>query len=166
MKFCLNRTARNAMMRQDKTIQWLLAGYLALLMPLCCCYASVATECSTPVNESVERAQAHHEQDHGEHASKHEGGHDHQEPIDDHNKCDPSCPGHDNGPCDCECDNSGLRSFTIQQPTSIDALLGFSHLVPTFLTIAFCEQVGPNEPATNPPLRLTSLVRMHCALIV
>lgn len=166
MKFCLNRMARNAMMRLDKTIQWLLAGYLALMMPLCCCYASVATECSTPVNESAERSQAHHEHEHGEHASKHDGGHDHQAPSDDHNKCDQSCPGHDNGPCDCECDNSGLESFTIQKPASIDALLGFSHLVSPLLTIALSEQVGPNEPATKPPLPLTSLMRMHCALIV
>lgn len=166
MKLWLNRMARNAMMRLDKTIQWLLAGYIALLMPLCCCYASVATECSTPVNESAERAPAHHEHEHGEHASNQDGGHDHQAPNDDHDKCAPSCPGHDNGPCDCECDNSGLRSFTIQQSTSIDALLGFSHVVTHFLTIALSEQVGPNEPATNPPLPLTSLVRMHCALIV
>lgn len=154
------------MMRQHKAIQWLLAGYLALLMPLCCCYATVASECSTPVNESAVRSQAHHEHEHGEHASKHDGGHDHQTPTDDHQESNPSCPGHDDGSCDCECDNSGLGSFTVQKPVSIDVSLGFSHLVPPLLTIALSAQVCPNEPATNPPPPLTSLVHMHCALIV
>ena len=154
------------MMRQHETIQWVLAGYLALMMPLCCCYASVATECSTPVNDSTVLSQAHHEHDHGEHTSKHNGGHDKQAPAHNHQESNPSCPGHDDGSCDCECDNSGLGSFTIQKSVSIDVSLGFSLVVPPWLTIALSEQVRQNKPAANLPLPLTSLVRMHCALIV
>lgn len=154
------------MLGLHKTIQWLLVGYLALLMPLCCCFASVATECSTPVNESALLSQVHHEHEHGEHTSKHDGGHDHQAPADNHQESNPSCPGHDDGSCDCECDNSGLGSFTVQKPVAIDISLGFSLVVPPLPTITLSEQVRPNKPAANLPLPLTSLVRMHCALIV
>ncbi len=154
------------MMGPHGTIQLLLAGYMALLMPLCCCYASVATECCIPADESAVRLQARHEHDHGEHAHEHDGGHQHQAPTDDHHKCDPSCPGHDEGSCDCGCDNPGHRSFTVEKPASIDASLGLSHVVFPWLTLAVIEQVGPNRPATNPPRPPTSLVRMHCALIV
>ena len=161
-----NRLSGKTMMGPHGTIQLLLAGYMALMMPLCCCYASSAAECCTRADESTVRLQAHHEHDHGEHAHKHDGGHQHQTPADDHQKCDPSCPGHDNGSCDCGCDNPGHRSFTVEKPASLDMTLGFSPVVLPWLTPRLNEQVRPNRPATNPPRPPTSLVRMHCALIV
>ena len=154
------------MMGPHGTLRWLFAVYMALLMPLCCCYASSAVECCTPADESTVRSQGHHEHEHGERAPKHDGGHDHQAPADDHYQCDPSCPGHDNDSCDCGCDNQAHRFFTVEKSAPIDTSLGFSHVVLPWLTLALSEQVGPNRPATNPPRPPTSLVRMHCALIV
>ncbi len=154
------------MMGPHGTVRWLLAGYMALLMPLCCCYASSAAECCTPADESTVRSQAPHEHDHAERAPKHDGGHDHQAPADDQNKCEPTCPGHDNDSCDCGCDNPGHHSFTVEKSASNDASLGFSLVVLPWLTPLLNEQVRPNTPATNPPRPPTSLVRMHCALIV
>lgn len=161
-----NRLSGKTMMGPHGTIRWLLAGYMALLMPLCCCYGSVAPESCEPADESTVHSQGHHEREHGERASKHDGGHEHQAPADDQHKCDPSCPGHDNGSCDCGCDNPGHRTFAVEKPASIDASLGFSHVVPSWLTRALSEQVRSNRPATCPPRPPTSLVRMHCALIV
>ncbi|MEE8156348.1 MAG: hypothetical protein V3T53_15445, partial [Phycisphaerales bacterium] len=74
--------------------------------------------------------------------------------------------GSDDGSCDCGCDDPGHGSFTVQTPASIDASLGFSHVVLPWLTPALSEQVRANKPVTNPPRPPTSLVRMHCALIV
>ena len=162
----LNKLSWKPMMGPHGTIRLLLAGYMALLMPLCCCYASSAAECCTRAAESAVRSQAHHEHEHGERAPKHDGGHDHQAPADGHHDCDPSCPGHDEGSCDCGCDNPGHHSCTVEKPASIDASLGFSHVVLPWLALALTKQVGPNRPATNPPRPPTSLVRMHCALIV
>ena len=162
----MNRLAWNAMIGPHGTIRWLLAAYMALMMPLCCCYASVAAESCAPAEESNVQAQMGHEHNHGERAPKHDGGHDHQAPADDHHKCDPSCPGHDDGSCDCGCDNPGHHSFTVEKPASIDASIGFSPVVLPLLTLALSKQVRINEPATNAPRPPTSLVRMHCALIV
>ena len=162
----LNRLVWNAMMEPHGTIRWLLAVYMALLMPLCCCYASSAAECCTPADESNVQSQTVREHDHGEYAHEHDGGHDRQTPAEDHDQCDPSCPGHDDGSCDCGCDNPGLHSFTVEKPASIDASIGFSLVVLPWLTPRLNEQVRPNRPATNPPRPPTSLVRMHCALIV
>ncbi len=159
------------MMRPYGTLRLIFAGYMALLMPLCCCYASVATECCAPADESTVRSQVRHEHDHGEGSHQHDGrGDDQQTPADHHRTSDPSCPGHDDGSddgsCDCGCDDPGHGSFTVQTPASIDASLGFSHVVLPWLTPPFNEQVRPNEPATNPPRPPTSLVRLHCALLV
>ena len=162
----MNRLAWNAMMEPHGTIRLLLAGYMAFLMPLCCCYASSASERCAPVDESNVQSQTVREHDHGEHAHEHDGGHDRQSPADDHDQCDPSCPGHDDGSCDCGCDTPGHRFFAVEKPVSIDASLGLSHVVPALLTPALSEQVRPKRPATNPPRPPTSLVRMHCALIV
>lgn len=161
-----NRLSGKTMMGPHGTIRWFLAGYMALLMPLCCCYASAAAESCAAADESTVRSQGHHEREHGARASRHDRGHEHQAPAEDHHKCDPSCPGHDNGACDCGCDNSGHHSFTVQKPTSIDTSLGFSHVVLPWLTSPLTEPVRPNRSATNPPRPPTSLVRMHCALIV
>ncbi len=149
-----------------RTIQWILAGYLALLMPLCCCFASGATERCAPADDSNVLSQTVREHDHGELAHQHDGGHDRQTPADHHDQCDPSCPGHDDGSCDCGCDAPGHHAFTIEKSASVDTSLGFSHVLVPWLTLAPSEQVRPNRPATNPPRPPTSLVRMHCALIV
>jgi hypothetical protein len=163
-----NRLSGRTMMGPHGTIRLLFAGYMALLMPLCCCYASVATERCAPADESTVRSQVPHEHDHGEHAHEHDGGHEHQAPTDDRHKCDPSCPGHDNGSCDCGCDDPGHRFFTVEKPASIDMTLGFLPVVLPWLTPPLNEQVRvrPTRPATNPPRPPTSLVRMHCALII
>ena len=161
-----NRLSGKTMMGPHGTIQLLLAGYMALLMPLCCCYGSVAPECSAPTGKSTIQSQTRPEHNHREHAHEHDGGHEHQAPADDHHKCGTSCPGHDDGSCDCGCDNPGHHFFTVEQSVSIDTSLGFSHVVLPWLTLALTKQVGPNRPATSPPHPPTSLVRMHCALIV
>ena len=151
-----------------KTLRWLAAVYMAVLMPFCCCYTSVYAVDPVP-SPSHDHAEPGH--DHGRRSAA-DAGHRHeshdvhgqQAPCGPKHSCDPGSHDHE-GECDCGC-SSGPAAFTVEAPHAADlAFTSAPALVPIIdsapvrhkvmiRTAALCRK--PN----------TSLLRQHCALIV
>ncbi len=141
-----------------------MALYLAFGLPLCCCQISAASACCSPVAPSDaaiplaadDHAHDEHHHDHGDQQQDELPGND--QPSSPANPCD-----HDES-ADCECD--GTRSILIETSVAMDfpvfAVAVVNLISP--LTIVNRLIVRPLvNSAVGPP---TSLVRMHCALII
>ncbi len=158
-----------AMIVPHATFRWIMTGYLAVLLPVCCCYTSALAGPNAPPHDHAE-----HVNDHGHHgavvAGNHHEPHDlqgQQAPPGPNHPCDPESHDH-GGECDCGC-SSGPDVFTPGAP-------GAS--VASDLTInSEVAVVGVIDPAplrrtaiiSTPATRhkaCTSLLQLHCALIV
>ena len=148
------------MIGKQRTFRLLMVMYMALMIPMCCCFSSAwAAACCVP-EQAQEQPHAERPHDHGhhEHDEKHlEGDRDNDEPIPTHE---------DDGSCDCGCDSSMDRTT----PTKVTANPFWSittvQCLPNevfqprqrFQDLCLHQQAFP--PTCN------SLLRQHCALLV
>ncbi len=144
-----------------------LALYLAFALPWCCCRMSAAAACcesADPPDATASRTvDAHvregHHHDHGDHHHQHGD----QAPESDQAPS-PTGPSDHDDSCDCGCEAVGSllleKSVTIDYPVlTVAAVTWVASLAPLYRP-----SVRPLAArATGPP---TSLVRMHCALII
>lgn len=135
--------ARSAILRR------LLAILIALWMPACLCQAE--TDAAAP-SHPVERGQ-HQDGDDGS-----------DNPSDDHDHC----PGHDHNKSGCECPQLTATLAKADQNlngslATIVAIVSWTHC-DWPLPASRC--VGCTRPFSAVPRPPTSLLRMHCALIV
>ena len=159
-----NRSRRHVlseMIGKHRTFQLVMAMYMALMIPLCCCFSSAwADTCcapeQAPLQSHVDRP---HDHGHHDHDEKHPGGNqdNNGKPIPSHE--------HD-GSCDC------LYASSMDRPTSsqasgdliwsVFAVQLLPHKVQQ-LTYYFQDlsfRQGAIPPSCN------SLLRQHCAQIV
>ena len=158
------------MIGQQCTIRFLTAAYVAVAMPLCCCYgATFAGERGTPSNVV---SQHHHDEpghDHGRHPGDHDGNHGHSRAGQE----EPTAPGHDHpqghDSCDCNCEGSAT-DVTIPPNTAPDAPQ--LDLAAIQCPYDFISSHGaklwslPMLQCADLPPPCNSLVLQHCALVV
>ena len=152
------------MVLRNSTTRVLLALYLAFGRRLCCCHLLAAAACCAPAGNhesTVSRAADTHV--HDDH--HHDGAHQHGERArpDDHAPY-PILPCDHDDSCYCGCDgNSSLlveKSVTIDSPVFAFGSVNWISLV----TTVHQPSVRPLAIGSiGPP---TSLLRMHCALII
>lgn len=149
------------MIGKYRTFRWLMAMYMVLMIPLCCCFSSAwATACCAP---DLAQLQSHvegpHDHGHHDHGEKHpDGGRDNNgKPIPSHE--------HD-GSCDCGCESSMDRTTPSQASEDLTWSVFAVQLLPhkvQQLTYYFQDlsfRQGAIPPSCN------SLLRQHCAQIV
>lgn len=146
------------------TTRVLLASYLAFGLPLCCCHLSAAAECCAPVGQpeaTVSRTVDAHVHDGHDHAQQHQ--HEGQAPADD-DAPNPIVPCDHDDSCNCGCD--AVEALVAEKSVTIDYPV---------LTVATVSWISPITTVHRPSVRpltihvtgpRTSLVRMHCALII
>ncbi len=158
------------MIASHATFRWLMAWYLAVLMPVCCCFTSVVAAHQKQPGSLPDHAELAH--DHGDHGgvgaesrhAPHEPSQGQQAPLEDSHPCGPGSHEHD-GECDCGC-SSGPDLFAVEAPPA--AHLTFTP-APAFVPIidsAPLRQIAMIRTATPCNIRNTSLLRLRCALIV
>ena len=141
-----------------------LAMYLAFGLPFCCCQVSADSVCCSPdasADATVSRTVDDHvhpgnHQDHGRQHQDQSPGND-QPP-------DPTAPCDHDDSCECGCDK--VDSLFIDQSITIGFPLFSSATVSWIPTVTTGLRPSARRLAicgTGPP---TSLVRMHCALIL
>ncbi len=145
------------------TFRWVMTGYLAVLLPVCCCYTSALAGPIAPPHDHVNHGHNHgaRNHDHGQQSGNPPA------PLGDHHPCDPATHDHE-GECDCGC-SSGPDVFTLGAPgASVASDLTFD------LEAAVVGVIDPaplrhtaiiSTPATR-HRACTSLLQLHCALIV
>ena len=151
------------------TFRWVMTGYLAVLLPFCCCYTSALAGESTTPGPPHDYA----EQDHHGGASV---GHHHEEgqvgdggyvPFGDDDPCNPGSHDHE-GECDCGC-SSGPDVFTPGAPggsAASDLTFNLEAAVVGVIDPAPLRRTAIiSTPATR-HRACTSLLQLHCALIV
>ena len=157
------------MLARVPTFRWLLSSYLAVVVPVCCCYTSaLAGESTTP-------GPLHDHAEHGQRGAAsvghhHEGGQvgngGHVPSGDDH-PCNPGSHDHE-GECDCGC-SSGPDVFTPGAPgASVASDLTFD-LEAAVVGVIDPAQLRHTAIISTPATRhraCTSLLQLHCALIV
>lgn len=150
------------MIGKHRTFRLLMAVYMALMIPLCCCFSSAwADGCCTPEQAELQTSvEQPHDHDHGHH------DHDDQQPDGDQDN-DDQVPSHDqDGSCDCGCDSSMDRPI----PTKATENLNWSFVVVQYLPFEILQpshrfQASYFRKQAYPPT-CNSLLRLHCALIV
>ena len=148
------------------TMRLLLTLYLAFGLPLCCCHLSAAAACCAPAGQPdatvIPAADAHAHNGH-HHDDAHQHQHGDEAPADEHAP-DSTIPCDHDDSCKCGCD--GSRSLLVEKSVAVDypvlAVAAVRWISP--ITTVHRPSVRPLAiGATGPP---TSLVRMHCALII
>ncbi len=135
------------------TYRWLVAAYMALLMPLCCCYSSALATSSTAPHQHTQTATGH---DHGHHAEARLPAHHHDQPQ----------PDQPDGPCDCGCSGPDGPVFAIEKTLQLDWTVQALPLSLARVLAVSCwspPAIQVTAPLARPP---DSLLRLHCALIV
>ena len=139
---------------------------LAFALPLCCCRISAAAVCCSPAgppDATASRTLNDHVHDghHHDHGDQHQ--HRDEAPADDQPPSPASPCDHDES-CDCGCDET--RTRVVEKSVTIDYPV---------LAVAAISWISPVATVRRPSIRpfaigatrpCTSLVRMHCALIV
>ena len=150
-----------AMSGRQRPIRVLMAVYMALMLPLCCCYTSAwATACCTPRQADTRRsAEGLHDHGHRDHDHQHpEGSQDPGVPAPAHQHGDESC--------DCGCDGVADRLTSLEASdnlTSSALAVQCSHHQVLRIVRRQLLQI-PRSAAI--PLPCNSLLQQHCALIV
>ncbi len=157
------------MLARVPTFRWFLSSYLAVVVPVCCCYTSaLAGESTTP-------GPLHDHAEHGQRGAA-SVGHHHEEgqvgyggyvPSGDDHPCNPGSHDHE-GECDCGC-SSGPDVFTPGAPgASVASDLTFD-LGAAVVGVIDPAQLRHTAIISTPATRhraCTSLLQLHCALIV
>ena len=157
------------MFRLRKTLRWLTAVYVAVLLPFCCCYTPASAR--VPVSPEPLQDQAEPGHDHDHHGAAGTGHHrephdlpGHQAPSGNDHPCDPGSHDHE-GECDCGC-SSGPAAFTLDAPPATHlTLTAAGAFVPIIDSFPFGQvsMIQAAAPCNQPN---TSLLQLHCALIV
>ena len=140
------------------TFRWLMAVYIGLLMPMCCCYTSASA--GSPATPDSLHDHAEHVHDHG-----HPAKHDDQAAGNNHDPDRPGSGQHD-GSCDCGCVGPDHQAFTVEKPVGLDWTV--QAVQPSIGIVLQAPRrslplIRSAAPAPRPP---TSLLRLHCALVV
>lgn len=160
-------TRVSIMARHSCTTRVLLALYMSFGLPLCCCHQSAAaTTCCVPTDEpeamvsQVVDAHVHDNHSH-DYAPQHQHGD--QAPVDDHAP-DPTIPcDHDDS---CNCGGAETRSLLLEKSVTIDYSVFEVAAVSWISPITTVHRLSVRPFAIGITMPLTSLVRLHCALII
>lgn len=140
-----------------------IAALLLVAVPFCCCEGQAVVRALGTLSGVYSVAvSGHHHQSEGEH------GQDHSRP---HNGCTPGSDGHsapcdDDGPCDCAQHKQAKQ--VPESPTTLDLSGTVVHMLPSldlgfWIPEAPVRTVSSDAAIPRPP---TSLLRLHCALII
>lgn len=165
---CVDGTNGFPMALRSGTSRVFLALYLAFGLPLCCCQILAAAACCSPSGPS-QAAVFRAVDDHAHDGHHHDHGNQHRDEIPgDDPTPSPAIPCDHDGSCKCECD--GTRPLLIEKSITIDctvlggAAVGWALPV---TTVSYLSVRPLAISAAEPPkLSSSSLVRMHCALII
>ncbi len=144
------------------TFRWVMTGYLAVLLPVCCCYTSALAGPNAPPH------------DHGHHGAV-GAGHQHephhllgqQAPPGHNDPCDPRSHDHE-GECDCGCSSGPdvVTPVAPGAPVASDLTFNLEAAVVGVIDPAPLRHTAIiSTPATR-HRACTSLLQLHCALIV
>ena len=150
------------------TFRWVLTGYLAVLLPVCCCYSSaLAGESTTPGPPHDHAEKGHHGAatvGHHEEGQVGDGGY---VPFGDDDPCNPGSHDHE-GECDCGC-SSGPDVFTPGAPggsAASDLTFDLEAAVVGVVDPAPLRRTAIISTSATRHKACTSLLQLHCALIV
>lgn len=161
------------MLHRTSPFRFLLTVLLAVTVPFCCCdfhsVLSACAACESPATGREAHTQTHDHADGAghQHASTHHQKGDQDTPGDDHHGTIPDGPNHEKH--DCTCDSSSGTMLSVEKSTvELPALVvvavidwvPLADLVPDAL---FRVHEREQRAVQRPP---TSLLRLHCALIV
>lgn len=158
-----NRSRRHVileMIGKQSTFRLLMSMYMALMIPLCCCFSSAWAEtCCAPEQAQLpSHVEQPHDHGHHDHDEKHpDGNHDNGKPIPSHE--------HD-GSCDCGCDSSMDRTTPVKASEDLIWSVFAVQLLPhKVLQLTCCFQdLSFRQRAIQPSCN--SLLCQHCAQIV
>ena len=158
--------SRGQMFRYRTTFRWLTAAYMAVLLPFCCC--ATAVHAADPVSPSPGVHAAHGHEHHGTASAGH-----HHEQLDLDSRQSPSGPDHPCGPgsdchegdCECGC-SSGQAEFTLEATPATHLILASASMFVPIIDFAASRRPAVIQTPSPRDGRGTSLLRLHCALIV
>jgi len=156
------------MFRHRTTLRWFTAAYMAALMPFCCCTTSVFAASPVPPPPSDH---AEHGLDDG-HRGAASAGHHHetpdlqgqQAPCGPNHPCDPGSNEHQ-GDCDCGC-SIAPAEFTLEAPPAAPLTLATASMFVPIIEFGPLRQRAVIQTPPQRDRRSTSLLQLHCALIV
>ncbi len=148
------------MIGKHRLFRLLMAMYMALMIPLCCCFTSVwAAACCAPeqaqLQSHIERSHDHGHHDHDEKHPEGDQDNDHSVPS----------PEHD-GSCDCGCDDSMDRTAPVKASENFNWSVIAVHSQPYQAPQAIRRFQGLDYRQGDLPPPCNSLFRQHCAHIV
>lgn len=160
------------MLQRGGTFRLFVTLLLAVAVPLCCCnFRSLLIAC-VPCEPATQRDAAQPVADHQSDGTvhDHDSGHD-SGPTTAHNEGgepgqSPCGPGHDDDDCTCGTQSTLLTiaKQTMEFPTPVlVAILSFPTIAESWESCPFSAMNRGLWTAARPP---TSLLRLHCALVV
>ena len=143
-----------------------MAGYLAVLMPMCCCFTS--TVAGSPITPQAPHDHAQHGHRDaagaGHHHQPHDSGRGEQAPLGHQHPCDPDSHEHD-GECECGC-SSGPAVFTVDAPVTLHLTFAPPPVILSIVDAPLLGKVATIRPPVPRKRSDTSLLQLHCALII